>query len=76
MSFIFVVQAVDGSTDVRRVLQALSRQEYSWQELTSRPLPPGVDPARIELYLSDTAFQVATPLNPGWGGGGVRVFQC
>ncbi len=63
-----MVQVVDGSTDVRTVLQALSRQEYSWQELTSRPLPPGVDPARIELYLSDTAFQVAIPLNLGGGG--------
>jgi hypothetical protein len=47
-----------GSCDVRAVYSSLSRQEYSWQELISRPLPPGVDPARIELYLSDTAFQV------------------
>ena len=37
----------------------LSRTEYSWEELQVRPLPPGVDPAKIETYLNDTVFRVS-----------------
>lgn len=36
----------------------MSRSEYSLEELQVRPLPPGVDPAKIESYLSDEVFQV------------------
>ena len=36
----------------------LSRTEYSWEELQTRPLPAGVDPAKIETYLSELVFQV------------------
>ena len=39
----------------------LSRTEYSWEELQVRPLPPGVDPAKIETYLNDTVFRVSSP---------------
>jgi hypothetical protein len=53
--------------DVRSVYESLSRQEYSWSELTVRPLPPGVDPARIELYLADASFQVGVYLVRGIG---------
>ena len=31
---------------------------YSWSELRARPLPDGVDPAKLEKYLSDQDFQV------------------
>jgi len=42
---------------VERVYDQLSRQEFSLQELQDRPLPPGVDPSRIEQYLADSEFQ-------------------
>jgi len=45
------------SDDLEATYSELSRREYSWKELQSRPLPPGVDPARIETYLSNTTFQ-------------------
>ncbi|KAA0725355.1 Supervillin [Triplophysa tibetana] len=44
---------------VKDALSKLSRQQYSLQELTSKPLPEGVDPLRIECYLSDKDFQSA-----------------
>ena len=31
---------------------------YSYEVLTSKPLPPDVDPLRIEDFLSDLEFQV------------------
>ena len=43
---------------VEIVYSGLSRTEYSWAELQERPFPPGVDPARIEQYLSISTFQV------------------
>ena len=39
-------------------LAELSRSTYSWEELQRRPLPDGVDPAKLEKYLSDQDFQV------------------
>lgn len=39
-------------------LEALSKTEYSWEELQQRPLPDGVDPAKLERYLSEDEFQV------------------
>ena len=53
----FNPQAVSCS-DLEATYAALSRTEYSWEELQQRPLPPGVDPARIETYLSTETFQV------------------
>ena len=47
-----------GSSDLEATYAALSRTEYTWEELQQRPLPPGVDPARIETYLSTSTFQV------------------
>ena len=47
-----------GSSDLEATYAALSRTEFTWEELQQRPLPPGVDPARIEAYLSTDAFQV------------------
>jgi len=45
------------SDDLQSTYTELSRKEYSWKELQVKPLPPGVDPARIETYLSNTLFQ-------------------
>ena len=53
---------VVSSNDLEATYAALSRSEYTWEELQQRPLPPGVDPARIESYLSAEAFQVCPNL--------------
>uniref|UniRef100_A0A8C7XLE9 Supervillin d n=1 Tax=Oryzias sinensis TaxID=183150 RepID=A0A8C7XLE9_9TELE len=42
---------------VKDVLSKLSKQQYSIEELTRKPLPEGVDPLRLEDYLSDEDFQ-------------------
>uniref|UniRef100_A0A8C9XVA9 Supervillin d n=1 Tax=Sander lucioperca TaxID=283035 RepID=A0A8C9XVA9_SANLU len=43
---------------VKEALSQLSKQQYSIEELTSKPLPEGVDPLRLEDYLSDQDFKV------------------
>lgn len=43
---------------VKEALSKLSRQQYSIEELTRKPLPEGVDPLRLEDYLSDQDFRV------------------
>ena len=48
------------SDDLVAAYSELSRTEYSWEELQVRPLPPGVDPAKIESYLNDTVFRVSS----------------
>ena len=48
------------SPDLEATFSLLSRTSYSWEELQQRPLPHGVDPARIEAYLDTLAFQVNT----------------
>lgn len=55
------LQAVGSKTKVvlvKEVLSKLSKQQYSIEELTRKPLPEGVDPLRLEDYLSDEDFQV------------------
>ena len=47
------------SDDLVAAYTELSRTEYTWEELQVRPLPPGVDPAKIESYLNDTVFRVS-----------------
>ncbi|KAG9267726.1 supervillin-like isoform X1 [Astyanax mexicanus] len=42
---------------VEDALSKLSKNQYSIEELTSKPLPEGVDPLHLELYLSDKDFQ-------------------
>ncbi|XP_058476904.1 supervillin [Solea solea] len=42
---------------VKDVLSKLSKQQYSIEELTRKPLPEGVDPLRLEDYLSDEDFK-------------------
>ncbi|KAM6951181.1 supervillin-like [Aplochiton taeniatus] len=44
-------------TLVKDVLSRLSKQQYSVEELTGKPLPEGVDPLRLEIYLSDQDFK-------------------
>nr|XP_029134943.1 LOW QUALITY PROTEIN: supervillin-like [Labrus bergylta] len=42
---------------VKEALSKLSKQQYSIEELTRKPLPEGVDPLRLEVYLSDQDFK-------------------
>ncbi|KAF7705184.1 supervillin [Silurus meridionalis] len=44
---------------VEDALSKLSKNQYSLEELTTRPLPEGVDPLHLELYLSDKDFKTA-----------------
>ncbi|XP_077086358.1 supervillin-like [Siphateles boraxobius] len=48
---------------VKDALSKLSRLKYTVEELTSKPLPEGVDPLRLECYLSDKDFQSALDLS-------------
>ena len=34
------------------------RTRYTYAELTRKPLPEGVDPGKLEMYLSEQAFEV------------------
>ncbi len=45
-------------SSLSRTLEELSRSRYSWEELQRRPLPDGVDPAKLEKYLSEEDFEV------------------
>ncbi|KAM9839521.1 supervillin a [Aulostomus maculatus] len=42
---------------VEDVLARLCKTTYPLEELVARPLPEGVDPLRLEVYLSDEDFQ-------------------
>lgn len=42
---------------VKEALSKLSKLQYSIEELTTVPLPEGVDPLRLEDYLSDEDFK-------------------
>ena len=46
------------NSNLEATLSELSRSTYSWEELRQRPLPDGVDPAKLEKYLTDEDFQV------------------
>lgn len=43
---------------MKEALSKLSKQQYSIEELTRKPPPEGVDPLRLEDYLSDEDFKV------------------
>lgn len=45
-------------TLVEDVLARLCQSTYPLAALQSRPLPHGVDPLRLEIYLSDEDFEV------------------
>ncbi|XP_039596794.1 supervillin-like isoform X2 [Polypterus senegalus] len=42
---------------VQDALARLCKTQYSMEELLARPLPEGVDPLKLEVYLSDEDFQ-------------------
>lgn len=44
---------------VEDVLAKLCKQIYPLAELLARPLPEGVDPLKLEIYLSDKDFEIA-----------------
>lgn len=46
-------------TLVQDALAQLMKNQYPLEELLRSPLPEGVDPQRLEVYLSDQDFQVA-----------------
>ena len=43
---------------VEEVVAELTRTTYPLSALMERPLPDGVDPVRLEAYLSDDEFRV------------------
>ncbi|KAM4556026.1 supervillin isoform 7-T7 [Fundulus diaphanus] len=58
---------------VEDVLARLCQNTYPLAQLQARPLPEGVDPLRLEVYLSDTDFEKALEMKredyeclPGW----------
>ncbi|KAL7869372.1 hypothetical protein AOLI_G00133600 [Acnodon oligacanthus] len=58
---------------VEDVLARLCKTTYPLAELQARPLPEGVDPLRLEMYLSDEDFEKALEMArseyealPGW----------
>ncbi|XP_076837029.1 supervillin isoform X3 [Brachyhypopomus gauderio] len=58
---------------VEEVLARLCQSTYPLEALQSRPLPQGVDPLRLEVYLSDEDFEKALEMKredydalPGW----------
>ncbi|XP_024858358.1 supervillin a isoform X4 [Kryptolebias marmoratus] len=58
---------------VEDMLARLCKTTYPLQELLTRPLPEGVDPLRLEIYLSDQDFEKALEMSreeygalPGW----------
>ncbi|XP_070569856.1 supervillin-like isoform X3 [Ptychodera flava] len=42
---------------VKDVLAQLTKSRYTLEELKERPLPEGVDPSKLEAYLSDEEFE-------------------
>ena len=46
-----------------------SRTEFKLEDLKQKPLPEGVDPSKLEGYLSNEEFMVQL-LVRCWGGGG------
>ena len=45
--------------DVELELERLTQSTYPIEQLLQRPLPEGVDPTRLELYLSASHFRVS-----------------
>lgn len=48
---------------VEDVLARLCQNTFPLAQLRARPLPEGVDPLRLEIYLSDQDFEVGKPTN-------------
>lgn len=58
LSFVQTEGSKNKVTLVKEELSKLSKLQYSLEELTGSPLPDGVDPLRLEDYLSDQDFKV------------------
>lgn len=59
--FLFSLQDADVSNQiilVEDVLAKLCKTVYPLADLLARPLPEGVDPLKLEIYLSDEDFEV------------------
>lgn len=58
-----MIDLQDGRTDeeltIKVALEKLSRRVYPFDVLKERPLPEGVDPTRLERYLSPEEFEIA-----------------
>ncbi|XP_046883521.1 supervillin-like isoform X2 [Hypomesus transpacificus] len=64
---------------VEDVLARLCQNTYDLSVLLARPLPEGVDPLRLEIYLSDQDFEKALEMKreeyeglPGWKQGNLK----
>jgi len=58
---VFSLQDADVSNQiilVEDVLAKLCKTVYPLADLLARPLPEGVDPLKLEIYLSDADFEV------------------
>lgn len=53
-------------TLVQDALAQLMKTQYPLEELLRSPLPEGVDPQRLEVYLSDQDFQVNWRSSTHW----------
>lgn len=49
---------------IQEVLDRLKRTTYALSELQVRPPPEGVDPTKLESYLTDDDFQVNVNQRP------------
>ncbi|XP_062129122.1 uncharacterized protein LOC133840938 isoform X4 [Drosophila sulfurigaster albostrigata] len=49
----------DVATPISEMLAQMTQTEYPLEVLKARPLPEGVEPTRLELYLSSDDFQLA-----------------
>lgn len=45
--------------DMNTCFTQLSKSVYTFEELQQRPLPDGVNPKKLETYLSDEQFMVS-----------------
>lgn len=48
--------------DMEECFNRLCKSVYSFEELQQRPLPDGVNPNKLETYLSDQQFSVSWPI--------------
>ena len=51
------LQHNNGVLQIKDELEKLKKATYLPQQLLQRPLPDGVDPLRLELYLNDEHFE-------------------
>lgn len=59
--FLFPLQdgRTDASISIATMLAQMTQSEYPLEVLKARPLPEGVEPTRLEVYLNAEDFQAA-----------------